>query len=205
MGLVMGALAGLDRTSRLTGGADLGSVRLDRIAEALRRMGATVAFEQGRTAPLVIKGAALKAAEVELPARDSGTKAAVLLAGLFADGVTSVKERTSGWDHAERMLRHFGVSLDLAGARSSVTGGSALRNAAVRLPGDMHLAAYWVVAATIVAASDLTMTEIGLNPCRTGYLDILDRMGASIERKPWGDNIIGAPELAGDLVVRSAA
>jgi 3-phosphoshikimate 1-carboxyvinyltransferase len=204
IGLLMGVLAGHDMTSRLTGGADLRRVRLDSIADALKRMGATVAFERGLSAPLTIRGAALKAAEVELPALDRRTKAAVLLAGLFADGVTSVEERTLGWDHVERMLRHFGVSLDRDGSRSRVTGGSVPRNAAVRLPGDMHLAAYWVVAASIVPGSDLTMTEIGANPCRTAYLDILDRMGASIERRPWGDNIIGAPEPVGDLRVRAA-
>ncbi|MBI4676359.1 MAG: 3-phosphoshikimate 1-carboxyvinyltransferase [Elusimicrobia bacterium] len=205
LGLLMGVLAGHAMTSKLTGGADLRRVPLETIAGALRRMGAKVAFERGESAPLKIQGAALKAAEVALPAADRQAKGAVLLAGLLAEGVTSVDEPSMSWDHAERMLRHFGVVLDRDGSRSRVTGGARPKSTPVRVPGDMHLAAYWVVAATIVPESDLTLTEIGANPCRTAFLDILDRMGASIERQPWGDNIIGAPEPVGDLRVKAAA
>ncbi|MBI5622449.1 MAG: hypothetical protein HY924_01585 [Elusimicrobia bacterium] len=202
LGLLMGLLAGQDMKSKLTGGEDLRRVPLKGLASVLRGMGATVAFENGESAPLTILGAPLKSAEVEV--EDGKAKAAVLLAGLFAQGVTSVAERGKGWDHVERMFRHFGVPLERAGRACRVEGGALPRCAAVRLPGDMHLAAYWAAAASMVPGSDLTMTEIGANPCRTAWLDILDRMGASIERRPWGDNIIGAPEPVGDLQVKAA-
>ncbi|MBI5208630.1 MAG: 3-phosphoshikimate 1-carboxyvinyltransferase [Elusimicrobia bacterium] len=205
LGLLMGVLAGHPMASKLTGGAALRRVPVGVIEKALRRMGAAVSFEDKDCAPLRIQGAALKAATVALRAPDRHAKAAVLLAGLMAEGETAVEEPSPSWDHAERMLLHFGCPVRREGSRATLPGGARLRSTPVRVPGDMHLAAYWAVAAAIVPKSDLSIVEVGTNPCRTAFLGILARMGAEVGLSPWGDNIIGAPEPVADLRVAAAA
>jgi 3-phosphoshikimate 1-carboxyvinyltransferase len=197
MRLLAGILAGQRGRFELTGDESLSARPMDRVADPLRKMGARVSVD-----PLVIEGSdALRGIEYALPVASAQVKSAVLLAGLNADGATTVIEPVPTRDHTELML-------DAAGARirrrpNSVTVEPAARLSLpeVTVPGDFSAAAPFIVAATLVAGSELTIHDVGLNPRRTGLLDVLERMGARISifnrRKVGG-------EWIGDIEVHSA-
>ena len=170
---------------------------MKRIAEPLNRMGAHVT-----TDPLVIEGSdALRAIEYVLPVASAQVKSAVLLAGLNADGTTTVIEPAPTRDHTELMLAAAGARVRRRPSSVSLEPAGRLELGEVLVPGDFSSAAPFVVAATLLAGSNLTIHDVGLNPRRTGLLDVLERMGARItifnRRKSGG-------ELIGDLEVHSA-
>ncbi|UPT73824.1 MAG: 3-phosphoshikimate 1-carboxyvinyltransferase [Elusimicrobiota bacterium] len=184
MRLLAGVVAGHPFPARFTGDASLTRRPMRRIAEPLRAMGAAVTLSDGDTAPLSVAGGPLKGVEYAMKVASAQVKSCVLLAGLHAAGETTVAEPAQTRDHTERMLAGFGVSVRRAGLKVTVAGGSRLRAAKVIVPGDPSSAAFWAVAATLSPGSELAIRGVGANPTRTGYLNVLARMGADIHREP---------------------
>jgi 3-phosphoshikimate 1-carboxyvinyltransferase len=182
--LLAGLLAGQRFFSVLTGDQYLRKRPMGRITEPLRRMGAIIdGREGGKFAPLAIRGAGERTMPIEFtsPVASAQVKSAVLLCGLFADGVTSVTEPSRSRDHTERMLGFFSADVTEEGLRVSVKGRQRLRPKGVlHIPADISSAAFFIVAASIVPGSDITARNVGVNPTRTGILDILAEMGADI-------------------------
>jgi 3-phosphoshikimate 1-carboxyvinyltransferase len=200
MRLLAGLVAGNGGRFELTGDASLSSRPMERIAEPLRRMGATVETDGGRP-PLVIEGGALRGITYELPVASAQVKSALLLAGLTADGPTTVVEPVPTRDHTELMLRSAGARVVRRGRRITVQPAERLRLPDVQVPGDPSSAAPFVAAASLLAGSELTIHDHGLNPTRTGFLDVLGRMGGRL-------NVLhrhrAGAEPIGDLEVRPA-
>jgi 3-phosphoshikimate 1-carboxyvinyltransferase len=201
--LLLGVLAGQPFWSILTGDESLRSRPMDRVAAPLRRMGATVVGRgEGSRLPLAVRGARpLKAITYESPVASAQVKTALLLAGLWADGPVTVREPSQSRDHTERMLGGFGARLTATPEGVTLTPGGELRGLPVAVPGDISSAAFFLVAGALMADPELTVVHVGTNPTRTGVLEVLEAMGASIRRQaPPGPG--GAPEPAADLVVR---
>ena len=198
--LVTGVLAFQEGVFTLTGDDSLSSRPMERIAAPLRSMGAQIETDEGHL-PLTVTGATLTAIDYELPVASAQVKSAVLFAALGANGRTTVLEPTPTRDHTELMLREAGVRIATRPNSVSVDPPTSLRLAAVDVPGDFSSAAPFVVAATIVPESRITIHDVGLNPRRTGLLDVLGRMGARVgilTRRRFGQ------EPGGDLEVRTA-
>jgi len=183
MRLVSGLLAAQPFRVRLTGDASLSKRPMRRIIDPLKQMGAFLEAEgEGGTPPLVIEGnPGLHSIAYRLPVPSAQVKSAVLLAGLFADGRTSVIQPAVTRDHTERMLEYFGVPVSTEGHRISVQGGILPKARDFTIPGDISSAAFWLVAAAARENSRVSIKELGLNPTRTGVIDVLRRMGARIQ------------------------
>jgi 3-phosphoshikimate 1-carboxyvinyltransferase len=180
MRLLAGTLAGQEGEFVLTGDGSLSARPMERIAEPLRRMGARVETTGGH-APLTITGSgALRGIEYELPVASAQVKSAVLLAGLNADGATTVVEPVPTRDHTELMLEAAGVRVRRRPRSVTLEPAGALRLGELAVPGDFSSAAPLLVAAALVPGSDLTVHDVGVNPRRTGLLDVLERMGARV-------------------------
>jgi 3-phosphoshikimate 1-carboxyvinyltransferase len=207
MRLLAGVLAGQDGRFELVGDASLSSRPMERIADPLRRMGATVGTTDG-FAPLVVDGRPLHAIDYELPVASAQVKSAVLLAGVQAEGATTVVEPIATRDHTERMLEHAGARVTRRPTSVTVERSQTLHLPAVEIPGDISSAAPFLVGAAIVPGSSVTVHGVGLNPRRAGILDVLERMGAriaiynrrSIGGEPAGDVEIRASDLVGATV-----
>ena len=198
--LITGLLAFQNGEFTLTGDGSLSSRPMERVASPLRSMGARIDTEDGHL-PLTVTGTQLSAIDYELPVASAQVKSAVLLAALGAQGRTTVVEPTPTRDHTELMLRAAGVGVVARPSSVSVDPPKSLRLDAVDVPGDFSSAAPFIVAATIVPESRITIHDVGLNPRRTGLLDVLDRMGARVgilARRRFGQ------EPGGDLEVRAA-
>jgi 3-phosphoshikimate 1-carboxyvinyltransferase len=173
-----------------------------RIAEPLRQMGARIdGRDGGRLPPLSIRGGALHGIRYALPVASAQTKSAVLLAALFADGETTVKEPAPTRDHTERMLAAMGARIAGEGPAVRLVPGDALAPLSMRVPNDISAAAFWMVAAAIHPDAELRITGIGLNPTRTGIIDALRQMGADLEIAE--ERQVGG-EPVGDVIVRSS-
>ncbi len=180
--LMAGILAGAHVTSVMTGDASLSNRPMDRVTVPLREMGASISSETAsELLPLRIKGTSLQAIDYQNPVGSAQVKSAILFAGLQADGTTSVREKTTSRDHTEQMFKHFGADIESVDGKVSVTGGRALTGRNVHVPGDISSAAFFMVAASMIEGSAITLLNVGLNPTRTGVLDVLKEMGASIE------------------------
>ncbi|HLI97214.1 MAG TPA: 3-phosphoshikimate 1-carboxyvinyltransferase, partial [Candidatus Baltobacteraceae bacterium] len=182
MRMLMGVLAAHEGTVQLTGDASLRRRPMRRIAEPLQRMGAGITLSGSGVAPLQVRGKApLQAIDYELPVASAQLKSALLLAGLAANGRTQLRGKLLSRDHTERLLPRFGASLHADGERIAIDGGQQLRGAFVEVPGDPSSAAFWIAAALITEGSELTLSDVSLNPTRTGFLDAARGMGAQIE------------------------
>lgn len=201
MRLLAGILAGQPFASRLDGDASLRRRPMDRIMVPLRQMGAAIEAAPGATPPLSLHGGALRAVRYRSPVASAQVKSCVLLAGLYADGITAVTEPAPTRDHTERMLRGFGCELQRDRGAVGVRGGATLRGTALDVPADISSAAFFLVAATIAPGSELLLTHVGVNPTRTGVLAVLRRMGADISLH--NEREIGGEPVA-DLLVRAA-
>ena len=206
MRLLAGLLAGQDFFSILTGDRYLVQRPMARVVDPLRQMGAVIDGRSGgKYAPLAIRGGGrnLRPIEYASPVASAQVKSALLLCGLYADGATSVTEPHKSRDHTERMLRFFGVDIQEKGLRVSVQGRQKLRAAGtLQVPSDISSAAFFMVAAAIVPGSDILIKNVGVNPTRTGVIDILKQMGADITL----DNLREqAGEPVADIRVRSGA
>ena len=182
MRLLAGLLSGQPFDSRLTGDASLTRRPMARVATPLRMMGARIDTAEGGRPPLLIHGgSALRGIDYQMPVASAQVKSALLLAGLYAQGVTSVVEPAPTRDHTERMLSGFGYSVIKDGARAQLQGGGRLTATRIQVPADISSAAFFLVAASIAPGSDVVLRDVGINPTRTGVIDILRLMGASIE------------------------
>ncbi len=181
MRLLAGVLAGQGFASELRGDESLSQRPMNRIVKPLADMGAVISADGGRP-PLRISGGRLRGIDYAMPVASAQVKSCLLLAGLFAEGMTTVREPGPCRDHTERMLRGFGVELD-TGSRQGMTslvGGQALRACDIDIPGDISSAAFFLVAAAISPGASLTLEQVGVNPTRTGVIEILRQMGADI-------------------------
>ena len=183
--LLTGLLAGQDFFTVLTGDESIRRRPMGRIVKPLREMGATIAGRKGgELAPLAVTGSHLRAITYASPVASAQVKSALLLAALFAEGTTRFTEPRLSRDHTERLFQFFGIALRREGTALLVDGRPAVGwNAVPRLvvPGDFSAAAFFIVGATIVPGSDVTIQQVGINPTRTGLLDVMTRMGADIQ------------------------
>jgi 3-phosphoshikimate 1-carboxyvinyltransferase len=202
MRLMAGLLAGQDFEVTLFGDESLNGRPMRRITQPLSEMGAAIETESDGTPPLKIqRGSQLKGIHYDLPMTSAQVKSAVLLAGLYADGETSVSEPAITRDHTERMLRGFGYDVKTTGNHMSLQGGGKLTACSIDVPADISSAAFFMVGASIAEGSDLTLEHVGINPTRTGVIDILRLMGANIE--VLNEREAGGEPVA-DIRIRSA-
>jgi 3-phosphoshikimate 1-carboxyvinyltransferase len=182
MRLLSGVLAGRPFSSQLDGDASLRNRTMQRIIDPLSRMGAEIRAARGNgLAPLQIRGTKLKAIRYQMPIASAQVKSAILLAGLQADGVTTLEELQKSRDHTELMIRGFGGELAVNCKAVSLKGGQPLCGRDVVIPGDISSAAFFLVAAATIAKSDVLICGVGCNPTRAGVLEVLRRMGADIQ------------------------
>jgi 3-phosphoshikimate 1-carboxyvinyltransferase len=200
--LLPGWLAGQETGAWTLNGDD--SIRrrpVDRIAEPLRLMGARLDAREDRLPPLRIEAAPLHGIEYELPVASAQVKSCLLFAGLLAEGETRIAEPLPTRDHSERMLAAAGAEIERRDGTVSVRPAARLEPGEIVVPADISSAAFFIVAATLVRGSDVSLVGVGLNPTRTGLLSILERMGAEIEIEPEGER---GGEPSGRLRIRSA-
>ncbi|MCC6612007.1 MAG: 3-phosphoshikimate 1-carboxyvinyltransferase [Anaerolineae bacterium] len=199
--LLAGIMVGQPFPSVLDGSEQLRRRPMKRIIEPLTQMGANIHGENDR-APLTIESAHLHGIRYELPVASAQVKSAVLLAGLFAEGETVVVEPGPGRDHTELMLKAMGVDLAVDGSTVTLRPGQPLRPMDFTVPGDFSSAAFLIVAALLIPGSDITLTNISINPTRTGLLDVLREMGADIAVEETG---LQAGDPVGTIRVRHSA
>ena len=200
MRLLAGTLAGQRGRFELVGDESLSARPMERVAEPLRRMGSRVQTTDGH-APLVVEGAPLSAIDYEPPVPSAQVKSAILLAGLFATGKTTVVEPVPTRDHTERLLERAGARVTRRPRSVSVEAAESLTLDEIEIPGDFSSAAPFLVAAAIVPGSRLTVHGVGLNPRRIGLLDVLERMGARVAI--YNRRLVGG-EPAGDVEMRTS-
>jgi 3-phosphoshikimate 1-carboxyvinyltransferase len=202
MRLMAGLLAGQGLDLTLVGDASLSRRPMRRVTEPLARMGARIETAEGGTAPLhLLPVEQLHGIDYHMPVASAQVKSSLLLAGLYAEGETCVREPAPTRDHTERMLQGFGYPVRRDGDRVCLSGGGRLRACAIDVPADISSAAFFLVGASIAEGSDLLLQHVGINPTRDGVINILRLMGADIE-------ILDRREVGGepvaDLRVRSA-
>ncbi len=202
MRLLAGLLSGQVFDVELGGDASLSKRPMARVTKPLASMGAQVATAAGGRPPLKISGGSdLHGIDYDLPMASAQVKSCVLLAGLYAEGRTCVTEPAPTRDHTERMLNAFGCAVDRSGATACMQGPATLKACDIDVPADISSAAFYMVGASIAQGSDILLQHVGINPTRTGVIDILSQMGADIE-------LINLSEAGGepvaDIRVRSA-
>ena len=196
--MLSGLLAGHPFRSVITGDESLRRRPMQRIIEPLTRMGATIRARDGNFPPLQIDGTRLHGMEYSLPVASAQVKSAVLLAGLLAEGHTTVTEPVQTRDHTEIALAQFGAEIERNPRRTTVCGGIRLKGQQLVVPGDLSSAAFFLCAALLFPGSDLYLQDVGLNPTRTALLDFLTGLGAQIKLLHLGET---AGELIGDVHV----
>jgi 3-phosphoshikimate 1-carboxyvinyltransferase len=205
MRLFAGLLAAQKFDSRLVGDASLMKRPMERVARPLREMGADVRTQEGRPPLDIHGGRALQGIEYRLPVASAQVKSAILLAGLYAEGPTTVISPALSRDHSERMLAGCGVRVEVQDLRVRLHPPQALHSLQLTVPGDFSSAAFFIVAGLLAAQGELWLRNVGMNPSRTGLLDILRRMGADIEisneresgAEPTADLRVRASDLRG--------
>ncbi len=203
MRLLSGILSAQKFDSVMTGDASLSKRPMERVAKPLRKMGAKVQTtgEKG-TPPVSITGnQTLKGITYDMPMASAQVKSCLLLAGLWAEGTTTISEPEVTRDHTERMLTAFGYPVSKDGNKISVTGGGELTACDIAVPADISSAAFFMVAGAIAKQGDVTIKQVGINPTRTGVIDILKLMGAAISLH--NENVVGGEPVA-DVVVKSS-
>lgn len=200
--MLSGILAGQPFKSRLTGDASLSRRPMKRIIEPLTRMGARITSAEGGLPPLEIEGGEIQPIDYPLPVASAQVKTAVLFAGLFARGVTSVREPATTRDHTEIALEHMGAAITRKDGAISVSGPARLKSFSGAVPGDISSAAFFLAAALMVPGSHLVLQNIGLNPTRAAIADLLRSMGARLETV---NQRIANGEPVGDIEVWHSA
>jgi 3-phosphoshikimate 1-carboxyvinyltransferase len=199
--MLSGILAAQPFVTRIGGDESLSRRPMERIMNPLAQMGARIEAHESRFPPLTIHGGKLHPMEYTLPMASAQVKSCVLLAGLFAEGRTTVHEPVRTRDHTELALREFGADVEIEKRSITVTGRPRLQGRELRVPGDLSAAAFFLVAALIVPESNLTIHGVGLNPTRSALLDFLAEMGAQIKIL---DVTSTGGELLGDVLVRKS-
>ena len=200
--MLAGVLAGQSFTSTLTGDASLRSRPMRRVVEPLRKMGAEIRAHHDDCAPLEIRGGALHSIDYTLPIPSAQVKSAILLAGLYADGVTTVREAVRTRDHTELALREFGATIESLNKSVRIHPRPKLEARRLTVPGDLSSGVFFIAAALIVPDSALILHNVGLNPTRTRVLDFLISIGAAIHLAAVQ---LRDGELIGDISVRHSA
>ena len=202
MRLLSGLLAAQSFDTTLTGDASLSKRPMNRVAKPLREMGAVIETGPEGRPPLTIRGGQrLNGMNYEMPMASAQVKSCLLLAGLYAEGKTSVTEPAPTRDHTERMLRGFGYPVSVEGSTASVESGHKLSATRIEVPADISSAAFFLVAASIAEGSELVLEHVGINPTRTGVIDILKLMGGDITLE--NQREVGGEPVA-DIRVRAA-
>ena len=215
--LLTGLLSGQRFFSVITGDRYLRKRPMKRVVEPLSSMGAKIwGRENGNFAPLAINGTRLNPIDYVSPIASAQVKSAILLAGLYADGVTKITEPSLSRDHTERMLRFFGANLKRKDNSVSIAGGSNLEGRELEIPGDISSAAFFIVAALVIPNSEVFLKRVGVNPSRTGILEVLKKMGANIqllnEYETWGEPVadilvktsrLKGTKIDGDLIPKT--
>jgi 3-phosphoshikimate 1-carboxyvinyltransferase len=208
MRLLTGILAGQEFTTKLTGDSSLQKRPMKRVVGPLREMGADIRAKDDNFAPLEIKGTRLHAIDYQMPMASAQVKSAILLAGLYAEGVTSVTEPAGTRDHTELALEEFGAAIERHGRTTKIhglfggNGAGKLVGKSLDVPGDISSAVFFIAAASLLADSNIAIHNVGLNPTRTAILDVFAQMGASIQML----SLKGSHgEIIGDLAVKGAS
>lgn len=201
--LLSGILSGQKFFSVIDGDDSLKRRPMKRVVEPLRRMGAIIfGRENDSLLPISIKGNELHGHEFELTVPSAQVKSAVILAALLAEGKTTIKEKIKSRDHLERMLKWFGVNLEVQGNIITVDGSSQIEGGEITVPGDISSAAFLIGAAVLVPGSHIVVREVGYNPTRTGFIRVLQRMGAKISVLKMKEQ---AKEEVADLEIKSSS
>ncbi len=214
--LLLGILANLPFHTTVIGDESIAKRPMGRVTLPLKEMGAKIdGREDGKFTPISIRGGNLRGINYQSPVASAQVKSAILLAGLNASGITSVTEPEDSRDHTERMLQAFGCNVKVDGLTKSIEGGQKLQATAIDVPGDISSAAFFLVAGAIVNNSSIKIKNVGINPTRTGILDILEKMDANITienanheaSEPYADiavetSNLQAVEISGDIIPR---
>ncbi|BAM47380.1 3-phosphoshikimate 1-carboxyvinyltransferase [Amphibacillus xylanus] len=214
--LMLGLLAGLPFHTTVYGDPSLTKRPMDRIRDPLIEMGAKIdGRNNGSLLPIAVRGQSLTGITFKPPVKSAQVKSGVLLAGLLAEGETTVIETTKTRDHTETMLSAFGGEITVNGNTVTVKGNQSLTGTEIEIPGDISSAAFFIVGALLVPGSQITIKNVGLNPTRTGLLDVLNQMGANLKivetrrigGEPIGDITVqyrelNAIEIDGDVIPR---
>jgi len=201
--LMLGILAGSSVSSVLIGDESIQKRPMRRVTDPLKQMNAKlIGRENGQFTPIAVEGTKLQAIHYTMPVASAQVKSAILLAALNANGETVVEEIETSRDHTEKMLEHFGANITVDNKTIRLLGGQKLNGTAVVVPGDISSAAFFLVAGAIVPSSKLTLTNVGLNPTRTGIMDVLQAMGASFTVN---DAANSSHEEMGTIVIESSS
>ncbi len=201
--LMMGILAGRPFFSTLIGDDSIAKRPMTRVTKPLKALGAGIDGRSGgEYTPISIRGGSLKGIEYQVPVASAQVKSAILLAGLQTGGTTKVIETAKTRDHTERMIQHFGGAVEVDGLSVSVQGGQQLKAADVHVPGDISSAAFFLVAGAIVPNSEIILRNVGLNPSRTGIIDVMKEMGADLEIF---NEDLAAFEPVGDMRIKTSS
>lgn len=200
--LMSGLLAGQAFDVELSGDRSLSKRPMKRVTDPLALMGARIDTAEGGKPPLKVHGGSkMQGIDYAMPMASAQVKSCLLLAGMYASGTTCVTEPATTRDHTERMLNAFGYPVKTEGNRMCINGGGRLTACDIDVPADISSAAFFLVAASIAENSDITLQHVGVNPTRTGVIDILRLMGANIELQ--NQRMVGGEPVA-DIRVRSA-
>ncbi len=210
--LLLGILSTAPFNSVLIGDDSIANRPMNRVIEPLRKMGAKIEGRALNYTPITVQGRHLHAIDYKSNIASAQVKSAILLAGLYANGVTTLTEPYQSRDHTERMFGQFGVDIHISAEKKiSVQGKQILQPTTIHVPGDISSAAFFLVAGTIVPNSVITLKNVGLNPTRSGILDVLEMMGADVqinveneENEPFGDITIATSSLKSDLEISGA-
>ena len=201
--LLMGILAGRDFHSTVLGDESIGKRPMTRVTKPLTEMGAIIdGRENGEYTPLSIRGGDIHGIVYHPPVASAQVKSSILLAGLQAKGVTTVVEPEKSRDHTERMIRQFGGQVEEEGLAVSVSGGQELKGTTIHVPGDISSAAFFLVAGAIVPNSTIVLKNVGLNPTRTGIIDVMNEMGADLKIDVKSTDDLMEP--VGDLTIQTS-
>ena len=207
--LLMGILAGRPFFSTLAGDQSIARRPMTRVTGPLKQMGAVIdGRKDGDYTPIAIRGGNLKSIHYQLPVASAQVKSALILAGLQAEGTTTIQEPAETRDHTERMIRQFSGEIQTDQRLITVKGGQCLRAAEVHVPGDISSAAFFLVAGAVIPESEIVLKNVGLNPTRTGILEVLEKMGANVQIisndpdsfEPSGDIVVKSSNLTGTIV-----
>lgn len=192
--IMLGILSGQSFYSVLTGDESLRKRPMGRVIEPLTMMGSQILARENNTVPPVtVRGGNLNPIDYKMPIASAQVKSSLLLASLYTKGTTTLIEPAKSRDHTERLLQYLGADITVEGLKVSIKGQQELQPKEIKIPGDISSAAFFIVAATMVEGSELTLTNVGINPTRTGLLNVLKQMGANIE-------ITEQKEICGELV-----
>jgi 3-phosphoshikimate 1-carboxyvinyltransferase len=200
--LMLGLLSGRSFHSTFVGDESIAKRPMKRVILPLREMGAIIdGRKNGELTPISLRGGGLKPISYVLPVASAQVKSSLILAGLQAEGTTTIIEPARTRDHTERMIRQFGGQINTDGLTIKVTGPQELKGTHVKVPGDISSAAFFLAAGAIVPESKISLNDVGLNPSRTGIIDVLNNMGAKMTILPSKDD---AFEPVGDISIESS-